>query len=293
VKTRRVRIAAAYLALLAGSHLVQVLLPVREFPADLRYAEVGTIKGGIQAPGTIRLAYRDTAPGSSAAPVVLVHGSPGSGEVLRDLAGVLNPRFRVIVPDLPGFGASTRAVPDYSLQAHSAYVLELLDALHVPQAQLLGYSMGGGVVLSAADRAPARVRSLVLLSAVGVQEEELTGRYGWNHGIHGMQLAALWSLWSLFPHFGSLRALPYTVEYARNFYDSDQRPLREILERYRGRMLILHGTRDRKVPIAAAREHHRLVPQSELIEFEADHSMAFRHPEQYAEALTGFLASVH
>lgn len=269
---------------------MQAFLPARRFAPNLRYAYVRTVACGEPKAGTIRLAYRDTDPDSRAVPVVLIHGSPGSGEALRKLSDLLSPRFRVIVPDLPGFGASTRKLPDYSFRAHSTYLLELLDALQVPRAQLLGFSMGGGVVLSAADRAPGRVQSLVLLSAIGVQEGELTGTYGLNHTIHGAQLAALWSIRNLSPHFGVFRAFPFTVQYARNFYDSDQRPLRGILERYRGPMLILHGTRDRSVPIAAAREHHRLVPQSELIEFDADHYMAFQHSEQYAGQLARFLA---
>jgi pimeloyl-ACP methyl ester carboxylesterase len=55
-------------------------------------------------------------------------------------------------------------------------------------------------------------------------------------------------------------------------------------------MLILHGIRDRNVPIAAAREHHRLVPQSEIVEFNDDHSMAFMHPSAFVEPLVNFLA---
>ena len=60
-----------------------------------------------------------------------MHGSPGSGEVLGELASLLSPHFRVIVPDLPGFGASTRDLPDYSFRAHGEYLIELLDALHI------------------------------------------------------------------------------------------------------------------------------------------------------------------
>ena len=289
--TKRRRIANVYIALLAGSYLLQAFLPVGRRPPHLRYADVPIVSCNEHATRTIRLAYRDSAPGSHAVPVVLVHGSPGSGDDLGLLAGLLSPRFRVLVPDLPGFGASVRDLPDYSFQAHAEYVRELLDTVGVPRAHLVGYSMGGGVVLTLADQAPSRVSSLVMLSAIGVQEEELTGDYRLNHAIHGTQLAVLWSLRHAFPHFGFFHALPFTVEYARNFWDSDQRPLRPILQRYRGPLLILHGTRDRNVPIAAAREHHRLVPQSELVEFDEDHFMAFRHPEKYVELLDLFVAA--
>src|SRR5262249_50818599 len=92
-----------------------------------------------------------------------------------------------------------------------------------------------------------------------------------------------------FPHFGLFSRLPFTIEYARTFFDSDQRPLRGILGRYRGPMLIVHGTRDRNVPISAAREHHRLVPQSELVEFDENHFMAFMRPLVFVDSLIAFL----
>jgi hypothetical protein len=93
-----------------------------------------------------------------------------------------------------------------------------------------------------ADIAPERVASIVLLSAIGVQEQELLGSYWGNHVLHGAQLGALWLLREGAPHFGVLDQFALDVKYARNFYDSDQRPLRSILQRYKGPMLILHET---------------------------------------------------
>jgi len=81
-------------------------------------------------------------------PVVLVHGSPGTSRVFGSVTPALAPSFRVIVPDLPGFGASTHELPDYSFRAHAQYILELLDELRIRKAQLVGFSMGGEVVLS-------------------------------------------------------------------------------------------------------------------------------------------------
>ena len=92
------------------------------------------------------------------------------------------------------------------------------------------------------------------------------------------------------PHFGLLDRFPLNVEYARNFYDSDQRPLAAILTRYRGPMLILHGSGDRHVPVQAAREHHRLVPQSDLEIVGGNHFLVFQRPTVFIEALRRFLA---
>ena len=241
----------------------------------------------------ICLAYRDTAPESnSAPPVVLVHGSPGTSEVFEKLTAILSPHFRVIAPDLPGFGFSTHNLPDYSFRAHGLYVIQLLDALHVDKAQLVGFSMGGGVVLSTVDLAPDRVASIVMLSAIGVQEHELLGSYQKNHALHCAQLAALWVLREALPHLGVLDRIPLNVEYARNFYDSDQRPLRSILTRYTGPILIIHGSSDRSVPVEAAQEHHRIVSQSKLAIVDGNHFMVFEHPSAIVQPLESFLERV-
>jgi pimeloyl-ACP methyl ester carboxylesterase len=279
--------AAAYLVLLIASHS-----PECRRSGAVPHSFVQTVKAvdrGKLLTKAIHLAYKDSAPASAEEPVVLIHGSPGSSEVLKDLSALLSPKFRVIVPDLPGFGGSTRDLPDYSFRAHARYVLELLDALHVPRARLVGYSMGGGVALNVADIAPARVESIVMLSAIGLQEYELTGSYTLNHSLHGAQLAILWLLYNAVPHFGLLRRSTLSVEYARNFYDSDQRPLRSILKAYRGPMLLIHGNRDHNVPIAAAWAHHALVPQSEMLEIEGDHFVAFMRPNVFLDPLIDFL----
>src|SRR5712691_4244545 len=167
-------IAGAYLILLIASHVTDGTRAEPSRSTEIRTTSVHAVDHGRIQSRTILLAYRDTAPDSAGLPVVLVHGGPGSSGVLEKLASLLSPRFRVIVPDLPGFGASTRDLPDYSFRAHGEYLIELLDALHIDRAQFVGFSMGGGVVLSIADLAPQRVASLVMLSAIVIHEHEQT-----------------------------------------------------------------------------------------------------------------------
>lgn len=54
-------------------------------------------------------------------------------------------------------------------------------------------------------------------------------------------------------------------------------------------MLILHVEHDRNVPVAAAQEHHRLVPQSELMVFHSNHFMVFESPAMLTAPLKVFL----
>ncbi len=281
---------AVYLGALVLSHAVRRFSPA-PVPGDgLASIEVAAVGG---AAGRVRLAYREWGAEAGDRPVVLLlHGSPGDGGNFERLGPLLAGRYRVIAPDLPGFGASTRELPDYSILAHARYGLELLDRLGVTRAHVVGFSLGGGVALHMADLAPGRVRSVVLLSATGVQELELLGQYHLNHAVHAAQLAALWLLHEATPHFGLLDGSMLDLSYARNFYDTDQRPLRAILERVAAPTLIVHGRRDVLVPYAAALEHHRLVPQSELVSFDANHFLVFRGPERLAGPLLGFFDRV-
>lgn len=242
----------------------------------------------------IRLAYRDESPreGSRLQPIVLLHGSPGRKEDFDRLVTILARDMRVIVPDLPGFGASTQQIPDYSFRAHAGYVRSLLGELGVPRVHVLGYSMGGGVALNLIDLAPDRVESLTLLSAVGVQELELTGDYYANHIVHGAQLGALWLLREGTPHMGRLDGAALGVPYARNFFDSDQRPLRSVLQRVTVPTFIIHGRDDPQVPIDAAVEHARLVPQSETLTLDGAHMLVFSRPQVVAEAVRSFMGRV-
>jgi pimeloyl-ACP methyl ester carboxylesterase len=270
---------AIYGALLAASHLVRLVYPAEAPLRDERVANVGA-----------KLAYYDSDPQSQKPVLLLVHGSPGSNSVMRGLAERMRSEYRVIAPDLPGFGASQHNIPDYSFKAHAGYVLALLDVLGIEHVHAAGFSMGGGVVLTMANLAPKRTYSIAMISAIGVQEHELTGSYGWNRLLHGIQLAALQALHYSVPHFGLLDRCWINPEYARNFFDSDQRPLRQILASYQGPMLIVHGKHDGNVPPEAAIEHHRLVSQSELVMLDADHFMVFQNPEVVAVPLKRFLA---
>jgi pimeloyl-ACP methyl ester carboxylesterase/membrane protein DedA with SNARE-associated domain len=293
---RRRWLWGGYLALLGVSHLVRLLHPYDPAPeAGESTITVRTVQGDRELDRPLRLAYREFTPAASnesTATIVLVHGSPGSNHEVSEAARLLGARYRALAPDLPGFGGSTRKAPDYSNRAHARYLLQLLDSLRIPSAHLVGFSMGGGVILQLQAIAPERVRSLTLLAAIGAQEYELLGDYHLNHGIHGLQLAGLWLLREATPHFGWLDDVFLSVPYARNFYDTDQRPLRSILRRYGGPMLILHGERDVLVNPAVAREHARIVPQSELHMDAGDHFTAFQRPEAVALAVGEFVDRV-
>ncbi len=110
------------------------------------------------------MAIARTELGSRDAPaLVLVHGLAASGRSLDRIAPLLAAHFRVIVPDLPGFGAT--GGPPASVEGMARAVLAALDEDGVGEFAAAGHSMGGLVVTALAELAPDRVTRLVLVNA--------------------------------------------------------------------------------------------------------------------------------
>ncbi len=280
----RRRLIVLYFVLLGTSWIWRLASPGGPLFSD--NVQVAKLSDGV------RVAYRRFGPENSDDTILLLHGSPMAGRSMIPLAEALHERLpasTVLVPDLPGFANSAQTLSDYSFLAHSAHMNGFLDALGVTTAHVIAYSQGGGVALSLYANKPERLRSLTMLSAIGVQELELLGDYHRNHAVHGVQLAVLTGVDWLVPHFGLLDGGLLNVAYARNFYDSDQRPLRKILRSLAVPVLILHGQDDPLVPPAVASEHERIVAHSELQWFAGGHGLAFQRPDDLSRTAADFI----
>ncbi|NLE78285.1 MAG: alpha/beta fold hydrolase [Rhodococcus sp.] len=102
----------------------------------------------------------------SGPPLVLLHGTALSRAIWRGFGYVrsLRDSHRLILVDLRGHGRSEKPHdPDaYAMDLVSGDVLAVLDRLGIPTASVLGYSFGGRVALSVAERAPDRVNALIV-----------------------------------------------------------------------------------------------------------------------------------
>src|ERR671919_228761 len=104
----------------------------------------------------------------SGPPVVLIHGMVNSSHHWREVALRLADRYTVIAPDLIGHGDSATPRGDYSLGAHAAVIRDLLTAIDVGGATVVGHSLGGGVAMQFFWQFPHRVERLVLVSSGGL-----------------------------------------------------------------------------------------------------------------------------
>lgn len=107
----------------------------------------------------------------SGPPVVLIHGMVNSSRHWEAVAARLAHHHTVIAPDLIGHGDSVAPRGDYSLGAHAARIRDLLAAIGVERATIVGHSLGGGVAMQFFWQFPERTERLVLVSSGGLGAE--------------------------------------------------------------------------------------------------------------------------
>ena len=115
-----------------------------------------------------RVIYRIAGSGP---PVVLIHGMLNSSSHWQSVAMELARDHTVLAPDLIGHGDSAAPRGDYSLGAHAASIRDLMAAIGIDRASIVGHSLGGGVAMQFFYQFPQRVERLVLISSGGLGRE--------------------------------------------------------------------------------------------------------------------------
>jgi pimeloyl-ACP methyl ester carboxylesterase len=117
----------------------------------------------------IRFVESQSSAARSTAPLVLLHDGLASHEAFAATLEHLAGSFRVVAPDLPGFGASEKPDPHryaYGYDGFADSIADLVAALGLGRVHVCGHAMGGGVALALAARHPALVNKLVLVDAL-------------------------------------------------------------------------------------------------------------------------------
>ena len=112
-------------------------------------------------------------------PLLLLHGFTGSKENWLPVFAALSAHYRVLAPDLPGWGFADGSppAPPYGYRADADRLARFIAAtVPEPRLRLVGHSMGGGVAAVYAAEQPGRVERLVLMSAAGVEFDNAFAR---------------------------------------------------------------------------------------------------------------------
>ena len=108
-------------------------------------------------------------------PLVLVHGFLGSSKMWEPQVNFFKKHFRVITPDLPGFGKSNKAKPHNNIQSIADLLLDCLEEEKIDKFYLLGHSMGGMIVQEMAKKAGENISKLICYSTGPIGE--MPGRF--------------------------------------------------------------------------------------------------------------------
>jgi pimeloyl-ACP methyl ester carboxylesterase len=279
---------------------------------------------GLSGPGRLRFrvvatrrARLSTLEAGTGPAVVALHGLGGTKGSFLPTVAALSGRFRVIAVDLPGFGDSDKPIgARYDARFFARAVVDLLDALGLERAHLIGNSLGGRIALEVGFRDPDRVRRLALLAP----------SLAWRRGRPWVPLLRLTR-----PELGLVQLTPRPVveaivhrlipgadhgwtaagvdEFLRAYLTPAGRAAfyaaaRHIyldephgeegfwprLRRLEADALFVWGRRDSLVPIAFARHVSEALPQAQHLELDCGHVPQIERPRETHEAVGAFLS---
>lgn len=254
-------------------------------------------------------------------PLLLVHGITSSSRTWKSVMPRLAEKHTVIAPDLLGHGRSAKPHGDYSLGAYASGIRDLMVALDVPKATVVGHSLGGGIAMQFAYQFPDRVSRLVLVDTGGIGKEvnpalraaalpgaEYVLPVLFSPTLHdaglkvrnvlaGFGLRGSADVEGVAEGFASLtesdarRAFLHTV---RSVIDPTGQRVSAADRLYLTReipSLIVWGDRDRIIPVAHADLAHELMPGSQLEIFPGAGHFPFNDdPDRFIRVLEDFIA---
>ena len=245
-------------------------------------------------------------------PVVLIHGMVNSSRHWEQVASRLADRYTLIAPDLIGHGDSPTSSGDYSLGAHAASIRDLLAAIGVGSATLVGHSYGGGVAMQYFWQFPHRVERMALISSGGLgpqvspmlRSAAIPGASGLLWAVaHPRVVAALGASKNVYLRAVARALRPLSGPGAREAF---LQTLRSVIDIHGQRVnaldrfhllrdfptLIAWGERDNTIPLAHGREAAARVPGIRFETLpEAAHFPHLEDPEGVARVLHDFISS--
>ena len=247
--------------------------------------------------------------GGQGEPLLLLHGFGADKDNFTRVARFLTPHYRVIVPDLIGFGESAHpANADYSPNAQAERVRALAQALGITAVHIGGSSMGGQIAMTYAARHPSEVRSLWLIDPAGVwsaPESELQ-RMMRESGRNPLmarsedEFATVVSFVMTDPPFMPRPMLNVMAHDRIRNFDLESRIFKQVRSdsvesRIAGlntRALIVWGEKDRAISVATAEILHKLLPNSQVITLPGvGHLPMLERPRKSAEDYLAFRQS--
>jgi pimeloyl-[acyl-carrier protein] methyl ester esterase len=244
-------------------------------------------------------------------PLVLLHGWATSASVFSELVTMLADDFRLLIPDLPGHGASSPAVQN-DLVSIAAALNCWLEATESTPVALAGWSLGGMLALEMARQKPLRIDRLLLIGTT----PRFTSGDDWTFGLPEVQVRAfgrnlarryettladffnlafasediskerLHAIRSFAVKRSSLPDRIAAMELLNGFCEQNQLDLLTHIDQP---ALVIHGELDQITPLTAGRYLAEQLPHGELLEFSGvGHGPFLSRPQEVVDSILEF-----
>jgi 2-hydroxy-6-oxonona-2,4-dienedioate hydrolase len=240
--------------------------------------------------------------GNSKQTLVLIHGLGASAERWLGIVPYLRSRYRLIIPDLIGFGYSDKPNVDYTMDFFSRFVIGFLETLGIEQANFVGSSLGGQIVAECAHARDDMMRKIVLVAPSGIMKHFTPALTDYMTAVFFPTFENAWRAFSMMIAKGEPDANLVNDFITRiMFPNSDFAFLSAILgikysnlEPKLGKIhvptLIVWGKQDKIIPVEYASSFVESIRNSKFAEMEdCGHVPFVEQPKRFAEILLDFL----
>jgi pimeloyl-ACP methyl ester carboxylesterase len=239
-------------------------------------------------------------------PLVFLHGAAGLLDDNRFLAALGDSGYRVLAPELPGYGRSTGEELLEDMLDFTLHGWDVVDALGVDRPVLVAHSMGGMIAAEMAAVCPARPAALVLVAPNGLWDDEhpvadLFSLLPFQFAeVLFADPAAGAALLTGGVDFDDMDALAeFYIANARRLgtagkilFPIPNRRLAKRLYRVTAPAMLAWGTEDAYIPPSYASRWASLLPGSPVVMVEGSgHMVPYEQPDRLAAAVVGFLDS--
>lgn len=260
----------------------------------------------LDPPGALYYELDDhTDPWTTPDTIMLVHGVADTCKVWFAWVPKLARQFRILRPDLRGFGRSTVPPPDFqwSLQGLAQDLKALLDHLDIPAVHLVGQRVGGSAVMQFAHDYPDAVKSLVVIGgpatlAQGALDPEAwlaqvrqDGVEAWARSTMDRRLGdvetAMKEWWIHEMGKASPEVMAGIFQYVRTM------DITTLLPRIQAPTLVITNDNSALAPVETVRDWQRRMPHSHLLVLPSSaYHLAATLPEVCAEATVAFIRNL-
>jgi len=236
-------------------------------------------------------------------PLVLVHGFLGSSRMWEPQINFFKDYFRVITPDLPGYGKSNKTTSHNSIQSMANLLLDCLEEKKIDKFHLLGHSMGGMIVQEIAKKSGDKISKLVCYSTG--PRGEMPGRFETvdqsreNLKKKGLEITAknIAKTWFIkgedAKYFDicisagkqtSMEAAENSLVAIKNWNGVD------TLKNIKNETLIVWGNKDKSYNLEQIQTLENNIENSKLIIFKnCAHNVHLEQPDQFNKTIKNFL----